>query len=148
MDLLRRLYGKVTVTESVRSEAVHPGAPENLRRFFLQAPDWISVVPDGSPPLEETGVLDRGEASAITLAWQHRDCSLLILDEKRGRKVASELGLRVTGTAGLLTNAAAAGLIDFEDAFLRLSQTGFRLSPHVVETLRQSLADRPPAKGS
>ena len=32
------------------------------------------------------------EASAITLAWQFRDSSLLILDEKRGRKVASALG--------------------------------------------------------
>lgn len=144
LDLLRRLYGKVTVTESIQCEAVHPGAPEKLRRFFRALPDWISVVPDESPYLEETGVLDRGEASAITLAWQHRDCSLLILDEKRGRKVASVLGLRITGTAGLLTDAAAADLIDFEDGFLRLSQTGFRLSPQVVETLRQSLADRPP----
>jgi predicted nucleic acid-binding protein len=89
--------------------------------------------------------LDSGEASAITLAWQHRDNSLLILDERRGRKVASALGLPITGTAGLLADAAAAGLIDFEDVFLRLSQTGFRLSAEIVEALRQSLVDRPPS---
>jgi predicted nucleic acid-binding protein len=47
--------------------------------------------------------------------------------------------LQITGTAGLLTDAAAAGLVDFEDVFLRLSQTGFRLSSQVVETLRQSV---------
>ena len=92
--------------------------------------------------------MDAGEASAITLAWQNRDSSLLILDEKRGRKVASALGLQITGTAGLLTDAAAAGLIDFEDVFLRLSRTEFRLSPQIVKGLRLSLASRvPPTDG-
>lgn len=148
LDLLRRLYGKVTITETIRLEAVHAGAPERLRQLILTVPDWISVVPDESPNLEETGALDAGEASAITLAWQHRDSSLLILDEKRGRKVAGALGLRITGTAGLLTDAAAEGLIDFEDVFLRLARTEFRLSPQIVETLRQSLATRiPPTEG-
>jgi predicted nucleic acid-binding protein len=147
LDLLRRLYGNVTITETIRREALHPSAPKALRLLFLKMPDWISVVPDEASYLEETGALDAGEASAITLAWQFRDSSLLILDEKRGRKVASALGLQITGTAGLLTDAAAAGLVDFEDVFLRLSQTAFRLSSQVVETLRQSVnKHRPPAE--
>lgn len=147
LDLLRRLYGNVTITEIIRREALHPSAPKALRLLFLKMPDWISVVPDEASYLEETGALDAGEASAITLAWQFRDSSLLILDEKRGRKVASALGLQITGTAGLLTDAAAAGLVDFEDVFLRLSQTAFRLSSQVVETLRQSVnKHRPPAE--
>ncbi|MCU0752073.1 MAG: hypothetical protein MUC40_03400 [Akkermansiaceae bacterium] len=145
LDLLRVLYGKVTITETIRREAVNPGAPEGLRTLISALPDWISVVPDEIPSLEETAALDPGEASAITLAWKHRNASLLVLDEKRGRKVAGALGLRITGTAGLLTDAAAAGLIDFEDAFLRLSQTGFRLGAQVVETLRQDLAKRLPS---
>jgi hypothetical protein len=147
LDLLRRLYGNVTITETIRREALHPSAPKALRLLVLKMPDWISVVPDEASYLEETGALDAGEASAITLAWQFRDSSLLILDEKRGRKVASALGLQITGTAGLLTDAAAAGLVDFEDVFLRLSQTAFRLSSQVVETLRQSVnKHRPPAE--
>jgi predicted nucleic acid-binding protein len=106
-------------------------------------PDWVSVIPDQTPYLEETAALDAGEASAITLAWQHRASSLLILDEKRGRRVASALGLEITGTAGLLMDAASEGLIDFEDAFQRLAATGFRLSDRILETLRQSFANRP-----
>lgn len=89
-----------------------------------------------------------GEASAITLAWPFRDSSLLVLDEKRGRKVASALGLRITGTEGLLTDAAAAGLVDFEDVFLRLSQVAFHLSSQVVETLRQSVNKHRPSAES
>lgn len=146
LDLLRRLYGKITVTETIRREAMHSGAPEDLRRFFAGMPDWMAVVPDEIPYLEETGALDGGEASAITLAWRHRENCLLIIDERRGRKVASALGLPITGTAGLLAAAAAAGLIDFEDAFLRLSQTGFRLGNEIVESLRAEQGKlRPPA---
>jgi len=146
LDLLRRLYGKVTVTETILREAMDTGAPEDLRRFFSATPDWIAVVPDEIPYLEETGALDGGEASAITLAWRHRENCLLIMDERRGRKVASALGLPITGTAGLLADAAAAGWIDFEDAFLRLSQTGFRLSAEIVEALRAAHGNlRPPA---
>lgn len=141
VDLLRRLYGKIHVTETVRLEAIQYGAPESLRSLFLSQPDWISVVPDDSRHLEETESLDAGEASSISLAWKHRASSLLILDERRGRKVASALGLRITGTAGLLTDAAAAGLVDFDDVFMRLERTGFRLSSQIVETLRQSLAN-------
>jgi predicted nucleic acid-binding protein len=59
------------------------------------------------------------------------------MDEKRGRKVSQALGLSIIGAAGLLCDAARAGLIDFEDTFRRLAQTRFRLSPTVVETLRQ-----------
>lgn len=148
LGLLRSLYGEVVITETILREAVHASAPEALRHLFMRTPGWIAVVPDVLPYLEETGVLDAGEASAITLAWQNRDSSLLILDEKRGRKVASALGLQITGTAGLLTDAAAAGLIDFEDVFSRLSRTEFRLSPQIVKGLRLSLASRvPPTDG-
>lgn len=147
LELLRTLYGKVTITETIRLEAIHPGAPESLRNLISARPDWILVVPDEIPYLEETAALDQGEASAITLAWEHRNASLLVLDEKRGRKVAGALGLRITGTAGLLTDAAAAGLIDFENTFVKLTQTGFRMSAQEVEELRRSLATRHPPPG-
>lgn len=148
LELLRRLYGGITVTETVRREAIHRHAPQALRALFADETNWITVVPDECPYLTETGALDSGEASAITLAWQHRDSSLLILDEKRGRKVASALGLRITGTAGLLTDSAGAGLIGFEDVFARLAKTEFHLSPQLVEELRRSLGSRrPPTDG-
>lgn len=137
LNLRRQLYGTVTITASVHHEARHPRAPEALRQFFEHPPAWMVVLPDVLPFLEETRALDPGEASAITLAWQHRDSSLLIMDENRGRKVSQALGLPITGAAGLLCDAAHAGLIDFEDVFRRLTQTRFRLSPAIVEILRQ-----------
>ena len=61
LDLLRRLYGQVTITETIRKEAIHSSAPEALRLLLLEMPDWISVVPDASSYLEETGDLDAGK---------------------------------------------------------------------------------------
>jgi predicted nucleic acid-binding protein len=137
LELLHRLYGTVTVTATIRREGRHAHAPEALRQFFDIPPEWLVVLPDPLPFLEKTHALDPGEASAITLAWQHRGASLLIMDEKRGRKVSQALGLKMIGAAGLLCDAANAGLIDFEDTFRRLAKTRFRLGPAVVETLRQ-----------
>ena len=137
LDVLRQLYGTVTITATVQREACHDSAPEALRQFVATPPPWLVILPDVAPYLEETKALDPGEASAITLAWQHRESSLLIIDEKRGRRVSSALGLRITGAAGVLTDAAAAGLIDFDKVFQRLAVTQFRLGATVVEELKR-----------
>lgn len=137
LELLNRLYGTVTITATVRKEGRHSGAPEALRRLLEDPPAWLVVVPDAVPYLEDTRDLDAGEASAITLAWKHRENSLLIIDEKRGRRTSAALGIRITGAAGMLTDAAGLGWIDFDEVFLRLSRTRFRLSDSVIDDLRK-----------
>lgn len=144
LDLPQRLYGTVTVTITVQREALHPRAPSALRHLFSEPPAWLLIVPDAAPVLPETHALDPGEASAITLAWQHRSSSLLLMDEKRGRRVAAALGLRLTGAAGMICDAASAGLLDFEATFQRLAQTRFRLSAALVGVLRQRYQDSIP----
>lgn len=135
--MLRQLYGTLTITTTVQQETLQTGAPVALQEFVGSPPPWLVMVDDVRPYLQETNALDPGEASAITLAWQHRGSSLLIMDEKRGRRVSAALGLRITGAAGVLTDAAAAGLIDFETTFQRLTLTKFRLAAPLVEILRQ-----------
>ncbi|MBL8896847.1 MAG: DUF3368 domain-containing protein [Planctomycetes bacterium] len=46
-------------------------------------------------------LVDRGEAEAIALA-QSMPGSLLLIDDQRARKLASKLGVRFTGTLGIL----------------------------------------------
>lgn len=68
--------------------------------------------------------LDSGERGAIVLAEElHAD--FLLMDEKKGRRVALDRKLPVVGTVGLLERAALRGLIDFRKAFAALKETEF-----------------------
>jgi predicted nucleic acid-binding protein len=137
LDLLPKLYGSVTITTTVLSEAQHTGAPSALRLFVASPPTWLGVVADVYPYLAKTASLESGEASSITLAWQDKQNSYLLMDERRGRKICASLGLKFTGVAGLLTDAAIAGHVDFNHAFAKLRATKFRLAESIIEELRQ-----------
>ena len=66
------------------------------------------------PPRHEAvrlrGVLDAGEAEAIALGAA-TSADVLLLDERRGRVFARELGLNVGGVLGELLHAKLAGTI-------------------------------------
>ncbi len=52
--------------------------------------------------------MDAGEAEAIALAIEMQ-ANLLLLDERRGRAIAKQLGLTVTGLLGILVVAKQQG---------------------------------------
>lgn len=139
LDLLPRLFGQVRIPEDVRRECAHPRAPLQLREWISRPPEWLEIVANPERNLPETCGLGPGEASAITLAWGNRNSARLILDEKRGRRVAQALGLPMTGVLGLLAEAADRGWIDFDEAVARIVQTGFFVSPSLIDTVRSRI---------
>ena len=67
------------------------------------------------------GRLDPGEASVLALAKEH-DAHLVIIDEKKAREEARQIGLPVKGTIGVLLEAKKKGLIDaIKPAFRHLA---------------------------
>jgi uncharacterized protein len=56
----------------------------------------------------QSNELDIGEASAIALAVENQ-ADLVLIDERRGRLVATRLNLRYTGILGILVEAKSQG---------------------------------------
>lgn len=81
LELLRALFGSVLIPPAVRRE--------------------ISESGSGRPG---------AEAVAIALA-REVDAAFLLIDERRGRRRAQGLGIRVLGVLGVLKTAKAQGLV-------------------------------------
>ena len=62
--------------------------------------------------------------------------SLNIIDERRGRKVAQQLGITITGTVGILVQANDEGMLSKADAKTCLNflkQSNIRLSENLIQ---------------
>lgn len=131
LDLLGSLYQSVlvpppAVATELRLETSRPGAG-----LLNEAVDdgWLRIV--DVAPSEEIDklatILDLGEAQAISLA-ESRNLRLLI-DERRGRAIASHRGIVVVGTSAVLLAAKATGALDEVTPVLdELERQGYRLS--------------------
>src|SRR5437879_4545859 len=104
LDLLQQLYEKVLIPPAVYGELTgssggQPGAVE------VQTLEWIETKPVADRGLVTAlqMELDEGEAEALALAKEL--AGLLLLDERRGRVVASRLRLRFIGLLGVLIEA-------------------------------------------
>jgi hypothetical protein len=110
ITLLRELHEQVIVPRAVWEEVAVGGTgwpeSENLKRAVSEG--WILVRTPGlsqevlGPAANQLG---RGEVEAILLAKQLQ--AMLLTDDSDGRAVAESIGLRVSGTVGVLIRAKA-----------------------------------------
>lgn len=83
--------------------------------------------------------MDRGEASALAFAIEQDDC-LLIIDDLKGRKYAQQLGVKITGSLGVIIDAKLSGHIQSVKSILeKIKKTDFRLAEELErKTLEKS----------
>lgn len=139
LSLLPRLFDRVYVPPAVISEATQdssrPGG--QVIRQALIGGLLVEKQVTSSPELAGlTQMLDEGEAEVLTLA---RELQLpVLIDERKGRRVAARIGIAVIGTGAVLIAAKQAGLIPAVAPHLdHLKQHGYRLSASLVATILQ-----------
>ncbi len=118
MGILKQVYGRLTITPEVETE------------FGQTLPSWIAVkkVEDTKYMRALEAIVGRGEASIIALGAE-TSSELLILDDQKARKLAEKIGLKYTGTVGVLLRAREKGIVrDMHQLLAELEDHGFRLS--------------------
>lgn len=112
LHILADLYGTIVIPEAVYHEVVTAGAGL-LGAEQVRTSDWIESRPVADRTLVTSLQLelDLGEAESIVLALAS-SADLLLMDERRGRRAASNLGIPVLGLLGVLILAKRHGLIE------------------------------------
>ena len=129
LELLHEVYGQIVTTVDIAME------------FGESLPEWVEVVTVKDKYRQQLleMQIDKGESSAIALALETPD-STMILDDNKARKVASQLGLIFTGTIGVIIKAKLNGTIPSIKPLLeKIKQTNFRLSSEIeLQALKEA----------
>jgi predicted nucleic acid-binding protein len=140
IDILAKIY-EVLVPQTVLDELQDSDSPTEVRAWVSAPPVWlqISTLKFRLDPLLER--LDRGEQDAILLAESFK-AERLIIDDLEGRREATNRGLPVIGTLGILAEAARRNLINLPQALASLQATNFHVAPELIQLLLVNDAKR------
>ena len=132
IDLLPALFAPVYVPEQVNLE-LDMGRLLRSETINPQSLAWAAAVAvpraliDSLPPNR----LGAGEQAVIAYAQAHHGC-VAGMDDLRARQLAEAIGLRVTGTLGILLRAKQAGLVSAVQPLVAdITAQGFHLSPEL-----------------
>lgn len=139
VELLRDLYGEVVVTPAVQRELYRIDSQvaviEKLSWIKIQGPKNQKMV------LELLEKLDLGESESIVLAME-MNANYLLIDESSGRRIATELGIQVTGLLGVLIQAKKLEKISEVSGYIQdLRRIGFRLNQKLVQDVLEKLGE-------
>lgn len=119
LEILRELYGSVSIPPSVKVECIDKGravgAPDVHEIERGVSKGWIKVVPlekkwETEPArLMQHARIGQGEAEAIVLAKERR--TPVILDDAEARAIARSLRLQYQGTMMVPYEASVRGLV-------------------------------------
>ena len=134
LPLLQTLFGSVLVPPAVSRE-IAPSVPATP--FIIERTLGQPLV----PAVVLAGLDPGGETEAISLAVEI-SATNLIVDDRRGRRVASGLGIPIVGTLGLLQAAKRRGLVPavrpLIDAML---SHGFHVGPEWIQETLEAVGE-------
>ena len=136
-DFLRQLFDEIYIPRAVYDEAVVAGREIGGAKREVSTATWIHTVEVEDRLAVEVLLdeLDLGEAEAIVLA-RELDADWVLMDEKKGRRKLTQLGMLKIGTVGILLKAKQVGLLSVVHPELEsLRQRGFSISQTVIDAV-------------
>lgn len=133
-DLLSNLFSSIIIPTSVYKEI----STKNV----LVMPSFMSIVDVQNSELLESlkMILDDGESEAIALAVETK--SKLIIDEKKGRKIAINQGLEIIGLIGIVYLNVKREFLVKQQAIKLLEdiqEHGYRINQRIIDDMLEML---------
>lgn len=130
LSLLKELFKNIIIPQKVFDELAR--IPKQIEIINENA--WIEArqISDEAHFKKLIRTLDTGEAEAIVLAIELKTNAL-----KKGRRIAQEYGITITGLLGILIEAKADNLIKEVKPILDrlIFEMGFRISPKLHQNI-------------
>lgn len=111
LEVLHKMYGNVIIPQAVFDEVT---VKDDSACQSIKAMDWINVrrIASADDRKMYKAKLHSGEVEVMILAQEIGDDVLTVIDDNAARKTARYLGIKVTGTVGVLMKARKLGYID------------------------------------
>jgi predicted nucleic acid-binding protein len=137
LDLLPLLYEEVWAPRIVMDEYQAKAPliePDLTQVLWLKVVDAVSIDPALS-------LLDGGEAAALSLG-QMVGARLILLDERKARRIAARMGLQVAGTLAVLLRAKQQGLLAAVRPYIiQMQSQGRRFHPNLIAYLLEEAGE-------
>lgn len=142
--LLEKMFGNVIIPKAVYDELT---VNEKYGKEIAELKEAIFIkvgkVENNTSVniLRNVTGLDAGESEAIVMA-EENDADLLLMDEHKGRQVAKKLGIRITGTIGILLQAFDEGMLSREDivnSIVVLKESNIRISDNLCKKVYEHI---------
>jgi predicted nucleic acid-binding protein len=120
LKLFKNIFSKVIIPQSVYNEIIKK---KDTASELIKKSEFIIVekIEDSETLQNLYLILDEGEAEAIALANKHD--LVLVIDEKKGRKIAKNFRLQIIGFLGIL-------LLNYRNKFISRAE--------IIKILKQS----------
>ena len=120
LETIGKLPFEIICPAEVAAE-IRAGAEQG---YAVEIPDWLTISPLAAAlsPLS-IAALDTGEAAVIQLALEQK-VKTVCIDELKGRRAASSVGLNIVGSLGMIGKAKTLGLIAAVKPFIAKAQNG------------------------
>lgn len=135
--ILDNLFDSVLIPKSVQKELF-----KKEEEFFSSLKILHVVEPKNSNLVKALRlIVDEGEAEAMALAMELN--LPLLIDDRKGRRVAGKLGLKFIGSLGLLKIAKERGIISEVKPFIqKFLDRGYYLDEKLVRRFLESVGER------
>lgn len=144
LELLEKLFGEVFIPRAVfRELTVNEKFADEARKIESAAFFKVREIVDKKSLdlVHKISGLDLGESEAIVLA-QELDSDLILIDEFRGRLIASQMNLQLTGTLGVLYNSYKRHFIErdeIENCIEIIRNSNIRISEKLLREFLENL---------